>query len=62
VDKDFDPDCVKFLISKLLGLAIVGGSAILKLPQIAKILSNKSVEGLSSTAVYMEVRHSLLGK
>ena len=34
-------DCLKKVISKGLGLAILFGSFALKLPQIAKILSSK---------------------
>lgn len=47
-------DCIKFTISKGIGLAIVMGSAILKLPQIIKILSNSSVEGISAMTYYLE--------
>ena len=41
-------------MSKAVGLAIVGGSAILKLPQIMKILSSGSVDGISSNGYYLE--------
>jgi mannose-P-dolichol utilization defect protein 1 len=50
------PDCLKFTISKALGYAIIGGSAILKLPQIIKILKNGSVHGISKFLFYSEVR------
>lgn len=49
-----DADCMKFTISKGIGLAIVAGSSILKLPQIIKILSSNSVEGLSALGMYLE--------
>jgi len=53
--QDFsDTDCIKFTISKGVGLAIVAGSAILKVPQIVKILSSGSVEGISSFSYYVE--------
>ena len=55
VKKDFtDNECIKFTISKAVGFAIIAGSSILKLPQIIKILSNGSVEGISSTGYYIE--------
>lgn len=43
------------VISKLMGIGIMGGSFFLKMPQIVKILSSKSVEGLSPMAVYHEL-------
>ena len=47
--QDFsDTECIKFTISKAVGLAIVAGSSILKIPQIVKILASGSVEGISS--------------
>ena len=49
-----DVECIKFTISKLIGLAIVVGSGILKIPQIMKIVSNASVEGLSQLTLYIE--------
>lgn len=53
---DFDDmDCIKFTISKGIGLAIVCASSILKLPQIIKIISNGSVEGLAPISTYIEV-------
>jgi mannose-P-dolichol utilization defect protein 1 len=50
-----DMDCLKFTISKGLGLGIVAGSSILKLPQIIKIVSSGSVEGLAAISQYIEV-------
>lgn len=53
--KDFsDKECIKFTISKAVGLAIVAGSSILKIPQIIKILASGSVEGISSQGYYIE--------
>mmetsp|Transcript_2715 Transcript_2715/g.4614 ORF Transcript_2715/g.4614 Transcript_2715/m.4614 type:complete len:173 (+) Transcript_2715:44-562(+) len=55
VDKDFaDVDCIKQTLSKAVGLAIVAGSGILKFPQIIKIITSGSVEGLSSISSYIE--------
>ncbi|KAI9002313.1 hypothetical protein BC832DRAFT_114217 [Gaertneriomyces semiglobifer] len=39
--------CAKLLVSKILGLGIVLGGSILKVPQILKIVGAGSVEGLS---------------
>lgn len=49
-----DTTCLAFSIRKLVGYAIVGGSAILKLPQIINILKAGSSEGISSTSYYFE--------
>ncbi|XP_037056962.1 mannose-P-dolichol utilization defect 1 protein isoform X2 [Peromyscus leucopus] len=47
--------CLKILLSKGLGLGIVAGSLLVKLPQILKILGAKSAEGLSLQAVMLEL-------
>ena len=47
--------CVSFLISKTLGVLILAGSVLLKLPQIINIYGTKDVEGLSPTSFYTEV-------
>eukprot|EP01102_Stenamoeba_stenopodia_P019658 TRINITY_DN7473_c0_g1_i1.p1 TRINITY_DN7473_c0_g1~~TRINITY_DN7473_c0_g1_i1.p1 ORF type:complete len:269 (-),score=77.08 TRINITY_DN7473_c0_g1_i1:194-907(-) len=43
------------VISKLLGYAIIAGSLMLKLPQIAIILRTKDVKQVSKTMFYLEV-------
>ncbi|PVV02071.1 hypothetical protein BB560_003490 [Smittium megazygosporum] len=50
----FEPTCFKLAISKALGLGIVLGGCIVKLPQILKILKSHSVHGLSFVAFFME--------
>uniref|UniRef100_V9LBN0 Mannose-P-dolichol utilization defect 1 protein homolog n=1 Tax=Callorhinchus milii TaxID=7868 RepID=V9LBN0_CALMI len=50
-----DVPCLKMLLSKCLGLGIVAGSVMVKLPQIVKILGAKSTKGLSSNSVLLEV-------
>jgi len=56
VNKEFtDMECIKFTISKAIGLAIIVGSGIVKVPQVLKIMSNKSVEGISPAGYYIEV-------
>ena len=50
-----DMECLKFTVSKGIGIGIVGASSILKLPQIIKIVSSGSVEGLAPISTYIEV-------
>ncbi|GFN75761.1 mannose-p-dolichol utilization defect 1 protein-like [Plakobranchus ocellatus] len=47
--------CLKILISKCLGYAIIVGSFIVKVPQIIKILKAKSGEGISLISVTLEL-------
>lgn len=47
-------ECLKITISKGLGYAIIAGSAILKIPQILKIVKAGSVEGISKSLFYLE--------
>ncbi|RIA84414.1 monosaccharide-P-dolichol utilization protein [Glomus cerebriforme] len=49
-----DVACLKHLLSKGLGFGIVLGGALVKLPQIFKILSAGSARGLSLTSSIME--------
>lgn len=49
-----DKECLKITISKGIGFLIVLGAGILKIPQILKILSASSVEGLSQFTLYIE--------
>jgi len=54
---DFDitnVECLKYALSKGLGLGIVVGGAIVKIPQILKIISAHSVRGLSLSAYVLE--------
>ncbi|EOA13914.1 hypothetical protein CARUB_v10027032mg [Capsella rubella] len=48
-------DCLLPLISKLLGYFVVLASMTVKLPQIMKVVDNKSVKGLSVVAFELEV-------
>nr|BAA28603.1 Supl15h [Mus musculus] len=47
--------CLKILLSKGLGLGIVAGSLLVKLPQVFKLLGAKSAEGLSLQSVMLEL-------
>ncbi|KAF2755016.1 mannose-P-dolichol utilization defect 1 protein-like protein [Pseudovirgaria hyperparasitica] len=58
VVEDFDllnhPECVKLGVSKALGIAIIGASAIVKVPQLIKLLQTKTAKGLSFTSYALE--------
>lgn len=47
--------CLKLTISKCLGYSIILGSSIVKLPQVLKIFSAKSGEGISLPSVTLEL-------
>ncbi|XP_061922179.1 mannose-P-dolichol utilization defect 1b [Entelurus aequoreus] len=47
--------CLKILISKGLGIGIILGSVMVKLPQILKMMGAKSAEGLSFQSVLLEL-------
>ena len=51
---DLDPDCVKFTISKGIGLGIILGSLAFKLPQISKMYLANSAKGVSQWSLYVE--------
>ncbi|XP_055634680.1 mannose-P-dolichol utilization defect 1 protein homolog [Toxorhynchites rutilus septentrionalis] len=56
VDFDFlDVDCFKALLSKGLGIAIIAGSVLVKVPQISKILANKSAQGINLFSVCLDL-------
>lgn len=50
-----EPNCLKILISKGLGIGIIGGALLLKVPQILAIVRSGTVEGLSPMAFYTEL-------
>ena len=47
--------CIKSAVSKTLGLGIVVGSSLVKLPQVLKIAGAGSAEGISFTSVLLEL-------
>lgn len=53
-----DVPCFKAVLSKVVGYGIVAGSALVKLPQILKIVKQSSVAGLSGAAINMEMLSS----
>mmetsp|Transcript_18186 Transcript_18186/g.35719 ORF Transcript_18186/g.35719 Transcript_18186/m.35719 type:complete len:250 (+) Transcript_18186:188-937(+) len=64
-----DVPCLKEAVSKAAGYGIVVFSSILKLPLISNIVTTASVDGLSTTSVYLEttmyastlIYHAFLG-
>lgn len=49
-----DVPCIRYTISKGLGLGIVAGGAIVKVPQIIKIMQAKSAKGVSFSSYVLE--------
>nr|XP_046237136.1 mannose-P-dolichol utilization defect 1b [Scatophagus argus] len=50
-----DVPCLKIVLSKGLGIGIILGSVMVKLPQILKLMGAKSAEGLSLNSVMLEL-------
>ncbi|XP_072447460.1 mannose-P-dolichol utilization defect 1 protein-like [Chiloscyllium punctatum] len=50
-----DVPCLKLLLSKVLGLSIIAGSVMVKLPQILKIVRARSTEGLNFNSILLEM-------
>ncbi|KAF3480897.1 mannose-P-dolichol utilization defect 1 protein [Arthroderma uncinatum] len=55
-----DPECFPLAISKILGIAIVVFSAIVKVPQILKLISSRSAAGVSFTSYALETASFLI--
>lgn len=51
----FPGPCLKSTISKGLGMSIIAGSVMVKVPQILKIFQNKSAEGINLYGVCLEL-------
>lgn len=51
----FDAPCLKLTLSKGLSYGIIAGSFALKIPQILKIVSAKSAEGLSAANFFLSL-------
>lgn len=47
-------ECIKLAVSKGLGIGIVAASAIVKVPQILKLLKSKSADGVSFLSYLLE--------
>ena len=50
-----EPACLKYVVSKALGYAIVTGSVAVKLPQVYSIIKAGNVDGLSPTSILLEM-------
>ncbi|KAI9796761.1 MAG: hypothetical protein M1833_006001 [Piccolia ochrophora] len=55
-----DTECLKLAVSKGLGIAIIGGSSIIKIPQLLKLLQSKSSEGVSFLSYLLETTAYLI--
>jgi len=51
----FHVDCLKAAVSKGLGIGIIGGSCLVKVPQIVKLYRAQSGEGISIIGLMMEL-------
>lgn len=60
LDLTKDPACLPLAISKALGLAIVGASAVVKLPQILKLINSRSSAGVSFISYALETASLLI--
>jgi mannose-P-dolichol utilization defect protein 1 len=47
--------CIKSSLSKSLGVGIVAGSSLVKLPQVFKLFASGSGDGISLTGVMLEL-------
>lgn len=56
LDNNFlDATCLKLLLAKVLGIAIIAGAFGVKFPQILKIVRARSVEGLAVMSTVLEL-------
>ncbi|KAJ5731314.1 Mannose-P-dolichol utilization defect 1 protein [Penicillium malachiteum] len=60
LDLTKDPVCTSLAISKALGVAIVGASAVVKVPQILKLISSRSSAGVSFISYALETASLLI--
>ncbi|KAK6948876.1 hypothetical protein Daesc_008947 [Daldinia eschscholtzii] len=55
-----DSECLKFAISKGLGIGIIGASSIVKVPQIIKLVKSQSSSGVSFLSYLLETSSYLI--
>lgn len=60
LDVSKDPACTSLAISKALGIAIVGASGIVKVPQILKLIGSRSSAGVSFVSYALETASLLI--
>ena len=53
-------ECIKLAISKGLGIGIIAASSIVKVPQIIKLVTSKSAEGVSFLSYFLETAAFLI--
>lgn len=53
-------ECLKLALSKGLGIGIIGTSAIVKVPQILKLINSKSASGISLLSILLETSAYLI--
>ncbi|KAF8455911.1 hypothetical protein BGX38DRAFT_1327656 [Terfezia claveryi] len=54
IDPFTSPTCLRFAISKAVGIAIIAASTIVKVPQLLKLLNSRSAEGVNFTSYLLE--------
>lgn len=54
LDVSRHPECLQLAISKALSIAIVSAASIVKVPQILKLVTSRSAQGLSLTSYLLE--------
>lgn len=55
-----DSVCLKLAISKALGIGIIGASAVVKIPQLLKLINSQSAEGVSFLSYLLETSSYLI--
>lgn len=55
-----DSDCLKLVVSKALGIGIVGASSIVKVPQIVNLVRSRSASGVSFLSYLLETSSYLI--
>lgn len=54
IDPFTSPTCLKLVVSKAVGIAIITASAIVKVPQILKLINSGSAEGVNFLSYLLE--------
>ncbi|GAB0134038.1 hypothetical protein EsDP_00002424 [Epichloe bromicola] len=55
-----DTECIKYAVSKGLGIGIIAASSIVKVPQILKLVNSRSAEGVSFLSYLLETSAYLI--
>ena len=54
IKPEASPECVKLAASKILGIGIIAGSSVVKVPQILKLINSQSASGVSFSSYLLE--------